>query len=95
MKLANKTQSAATYSLTVSGVDGALLGLPEQAPGLSAVAHLSVPASEVGTIRLMIQAPPAAVPDGRRNAVLTLRNDATGEQIQDRALFLSPALAGE
>ena len=95
VKLANKTQSAANYSLSVSGIAGGLLSLPERSPALVPVAHLNVAASEVGTFRMVVQAPDIAAPTGRQDIMLNLRNDATGEDIKYRALFLSPALEKE
>jgi cytochrome c oxidase accessory protein FixG len=89
VKLANKTQHPASYSLAVSGLNGALLELPEASPALASVLRLQVAASEVGTFRLVIQVP--SEPAGRPDAVLRLQNDMTGETMSYRALFLSPA----
>ena len=91
VKLANKTQAPAGYSLTVAGLPDARLGLPEKSPGLSQVVHFTVPASEVGTFRLMVQGAGGAT-DGHRDIILRLRNDSTGAQADYRARFLMPVM---
>jgi cytochrome c oxidase accessory protein FixG len=91
LKLANKTQAAASYTLSVSGLAGALLSLPEQSPVLAPVVHLTVPSSQVGTMRLVVQGQDLVTPSGRQNVILHLQNDATHAHIDYRALFLSPA----
>ena len=90
VKLANKTQAAANYTLRVRGLQGALLGLPEQSPGLAPVLHLMVPASAVGTFRLVLKANDPAAPGGRQSVTLQLQDDAGQATLTYRALFFSP-----
>ena len=91
VKLANKTQSAATYVLTVAGLNGARVSLPESAPGLAPDAIFNVLPSQVGNFRLMVQGMPDASGGGSQNIYVTLKNANTGEILRYRALFLSPA----
>ena len=95
IKLANKTQADATYTLRAMGLSDGLLGLPERSPGLAPSVSLTVPASTVGTFRLVIKGGASAIQDGRRDTILQLRNDATGAQLTYRAEFLSPATPKE
>jgi hypothetical protein len=91
VKLANKTQSAATYVLTVAGLNGARVSLPESAPGLAPDAIFNVLPSQVGNFRLMVQGMPDASGGGSQNIYVTLKIANTGEILRYRALFLSPA----
>jgi cytochrome c oxidase accessory protein FixG len=91
VKLANKTQSAASYVLTVTGLDSARVSLPESAPGLAQEAIFNVVPSQVGNFRLMVQGAPDASAGGNQNIYFTLKNSNTGEILRYRALFLSPA----
>ena len=96
VKLANKTQVDASYDLTVTGLDGARLSLPESSvPVLADDARLQVKASQVGTFRLMAQGKPEVNDDGRQNIEFTLKNTDTGETLRYRALFLFPAAEKE
>ena len=88
IKLANKTQAAASYTLSVSGLTGAMLELPELNTSFDRLVHLQVPPSEVGTFRLVIQVP--GIPAGALSAFLVLQNDNTHDIVRYRALFLSP-----
>jgi cytochrome c oxidase accessory protein FixG len=95
VKLANKTQNDASYDVSVAGLDGAKLSLPEASPALADDVPLQVKASEVGTFRLVAQGKPAANDDGRQDIEFTLKNTQTGETLRYRALFLSPAAEKE
>jgi cytochrome c oxidase accessory protein FixG len=91
LKLANKTQSPADYTLTVNDRPAFSLGLPEQGTDLSAHAQLHVAAGVVGTFRLIIQGP---APEGAARAPITLHlaktEGTTAEQADYNTLFFSP-----
>ena len=89
LKLANKTQAAATYRLAVAGATGFRLGLPEQSTSLASSAELRVPASSVGTFRLVVQGQPENA-SGQQSLRLQLQNTQTGQRTDYTALFLSP-----
>lgn len=90
IKIANKTQAAANYTLSVEGLTGAQLSLPEQNPVLGPVAHLHVDSSEVGAIRLLVQGQPTPTPDGRHKVTFQLKNDVSGETLRYTELFIAP-----
>ena len=86
LKLANRTMAPASFTLTVEAAEPMLMGLPEQNSVLSTVAHLSVPASEVGTFRLTLQGRPS---QAKETVGLRLIKDGTGQQARYSALFFS------
>ncbi len=91
VKIANKTQLAATYVMSVTGLDGAKLSLPEQNAALSPSVQFSIDAGVVGAFRLVLQGQPQPRPDGRQDVNFTLTNAPTGESMHYRALFFSPS----
>jgi cytochrome c oxidase accessory protein FixG len=93
VKLANKTQLQAAYTLSVGGLAHAAISLPEQSPTFSTSVHLQVAADSVGTLRVLIEGTPNATPDGKQEVTFALVNQQSGETRQYRALFLSPALS--
>jgi cytochrome c oxidase accessory protein FixG len=90
LKLANKTELPAAYTVSVSGLPGAMLMLSEASPNAGAVLHLGVPRSEVGAFRLLVQGHPASLHDGSMPIEFTLRNDATGETMRYASRFMGP-----
>ena len=66
------------------------LGLPELSTSLAPTVQLRVPASAVGTFRLVVQGMPDDA-DGQEPLHLHLRNALTGAAADYTALFLSPA----
>jgi cytochrome c oxidase accessory protein FixG len=90
LKIANKMQSATTYDLTVTGLDGMRLALPEQNPTLSDHEQLHIPASDVGNFRLTVQAGDIVAPGGRQNVTFLLKNEQSGETLRYTALFMTP-----
>jgi cytochrome c oxidase accessory protein FixG len=90
VKIANKTQRAATYVMSVMGLDGAKLSLPEQNTTLSPSVQFSIDAGVVGAFRVVLQGQPQSRPDGRQDVNFTLTNAPTGESMHYRALFFSP-----
>jgi len=90
VKLANKTQLQAAYTLSLDGLRSAAISLPEQSPAFSTSVQLQVPADSVGTIRVLIEGTPNGTPDGKQEVTFTLVNQQSGETRRYRALFLSP-----
>ena len=86
LKIANKTMLSAGYTLTASANETLLLALPEQSPAFGTAIHVTVPPSEVGTIRLVLQGRPTAP---REVIHLRLIQDASGESRAYSTLFLS------
>jgi cytochrome c oxidase accessory protein FixG len=95
LKLANKTEQPAEYTLSVAGLPGATLMLSEASPNAGQTLHLSVPRSEVAALRLLVQGHPAALPGGSTTITFALRNDASGETLSYRTLFMGPAAPGQ
>lgn len=91
VKIANKTQRLATYTLTIGDMPGALLSLPEKSTDRASKLALVVPASEVGAFRLLVQADRELIRTDRRDIDLTLTEEGTGRALQYRALFFAPA----
>ena len=79
VKLANKLQLPAEYDLTVSGIPGAVMSLPERSPIFGPRARLSVAAGEVGTFRLLVQGQDDGTGPARSELRFELHNEATGE----------------
>ena len=92
LKVANKTQTPASYTLLALANEPMQLGLPEQGPGMSRALRLEVPASQVGTFRLMLQGTPAASPE---NVTLRLVDERTHATRDYPTLFLSASHAEE
>ena len=90
VKLANKTQDVATYTLAVEGLPGATLTLTDAKPVASDVVNLTVPRSEVGTFRLLVQGNPPAMPSGSMPITFVLHNESTGETLRYPTLFMGP-----
>jgi len=94
VKLANKTQLQAAYTLSVAGLAHGAISLPEQTPGFAQTEDLQVPAGSVGTFRVLLQGQPQATADGKQEVTFTLINHQSGETHRYGALFLSPAQQG-
>jgi cytochrome c oxidase accessory protein FixG len=90
LKLANKTQLGADYSLTIPESSRFGLELPELSPSFAPSVQLHVAASTVGTFRLVVQGL-ATDASGQEPLRLHLQNSQTGEHADYTALFLSPA----
>jgi cytochrome c oxidase accessory protein FixG len=90
VKIANKTPNAASYTMSIDGLPDARMELPEQSPLLAGTAHVTVPASDVGAFRLVVQGNPVATVEGRQEVTFQLKAQETGETLRYRALFMSP-----
>ena len=90
VKIANKTPHVASYTVSIDGLPDARMELPEQSPLLAGTAHVTVPASDVGAFRLVVQGNPVATVEGRQEVTFQLKAQETGETLRYRALFMSP-----
>jgi cytochrome c oxidase accessory protein FixG len=89
VKLANKLLVPAAYELTLTGLPGATLSLPEQSPAFGPHARLSVAAGEVGTFRLLVQGPQDQSNVARVPLRFELHNEATGETRRTEVPFFA------
>ncbi len=95
VKIANKLQSATRYELSLAGLPGAVLSLPEESPAFATVAHVAVPASEVGNFRLLVHVPAITTVTTVDAITFQITNEDTGETLSTRALFMHPPAAGQ
>jgi cytochrome c oxidase accessory protein FixG len=88
IKLANKLQVPARYSLQVAGLADIQLSLPEDSSGFGGSVRLNVPAGEVGNFRLLVQTHTRdLVP--RPELLFSLHNETTGETRRIEAPFFT------
>jgi cytochrome c oxidase accessory protein FixG len=76
VKIANKTQSSATFDLRVDGMPGATLALPES--------------DQVDTFRVLVTARPTALTDGAQPVDFVLRDVVTGKTTVYHSTFMGP-----
>ena len=89
VKIANKTQRDAMFTLAVRGLEESGVALAEGGvPGAGLT--LPVPADSIGTFRVLVSGRPAHLHDGEEEVHFTLRNTATGERTTDESVFLGP-----
>jgi cytochrome c oxidase accessory protein FixG len=89
IKIANKTQRDADFSLEVSRLEDGTLTLAEEAtrsPSLT----LRVPADSISTFRVLAVGRPARLREGSEDVDFTLRNGDTGEQTAYASIFMGP-----
>jgi len=89
IKIANKTQADANYVLKVSGVDHALITMPETGAKGEGAVNLEIAASSVGNFRLLIEGKVDSVPGGHIPVQFILR-EASGHRIVYQQLFMGP-----
>ncbi len=89
VKIANKTQIAANYTLHVEGLPGAVVSLPETGVTGSGDLPLTIGASAVGAFRVLVQGPGASLHDGRLPLSFTLHQPSGGNIVYDQ-LFMGP-----
>jgi polyferredoxin len=94
LKLANKTQAPAAYTLRVQGLAGGMISAPEQSPAFSDQLALHVPAGSVGDVRVLVQGHPQMPAGGEQTLIFALFDQQTGKTSRHGALFLSPAAEG-
>jgi cytochrome c oxidase accessory protein FixG len=88
VKISNKTQVNAAFTLTLSGLREGQLALAETNAERSPALRLPVPADQVGAFRVLVFGHNHEHSDPM---LFTLRNEATGETTTYHATFLGPA----
>lgn len=86
LKILNMLREPGSFSLAVTGIDG----LATRLIG-SETSSISVAPDDVGTFRLLLQAPRGAAPAGSSSIAVTVTNLATGEVSIHDATFNAPA----
>ncbi len=89
VKIANKTQQDANFSLAVSGLEDGTLMQAEEG-GRAATLTLPVPADSIATFRVLAVGRPARLHEGSEAVAFTLRNATSGEQTTDASIFMGP-----
>ena len=86
VKISNKTQQDATFELTLSGLNGALMARAETHADQSSTLRVPVEADHVGSLRVLVAAHGASRP-----VAFALRNTTSGETTVYRTAFQGPA----
>jgi hypothetical protein len=86
----NKTPRAADFELSVVGLPGAKLILSEISPKPETTATVPMPADQLRTLRVLVQAQPDHLVAGRESFDFVLRNRETGAKTTYHALFMGP-----
>ena len=87
LKITNKEHSAATFDLSLSGVDDATMALSDQHEEREHVLHLPVGPDQVGSYRVLVM---ASDHGASTRLDFTLRNTTTGESTVYHSVFLGP-----
>jgi polyferredoxin len=91
LKIANKTQTNGAFDLSVSGLPGATLVIAEGDPKPMPQVRVLGSSDQVETLRLLVNARPAAIPDGSLPVDFILRDTTTGAQTVYHSTFMGPA----
>lgn len=89
VKIANKTQRDAEFTLDITGLERSVMMLAEQ-PVSGAGLRLPVPADSIGTFRVFVSGRPTHLHEGEKEVYFTLRNTTTGEATKVESVFLGP-----
>ncbi len=89
VKIANKTQRDAEFTLAITGLEDAAVTLAEESPS-GTVLRLPVPTDSIGTFRVLVSGRPAHLVQGEQDVRFTLRNTSTGEETRRSSIFLGP-----
>jgi polyferredoxin len=90
VKIANKTQSRATFGLTVDGLPSATLILAEGDRQPAATLRIPSKPDEVDTFRVLVTARPTTLADGSQPVDFVLRDTVTGKQTVYHSTFMGP-----
>ena len=90
VKILNKTQHRAAFSLRVAGLPGATLLLAEADPKPAPELEIPSGPDEVDTFRVLVTARPAAMTNGSQPVEFVLCDTATGKQTVYRSAFMGP-----
>lgn len=85
LKILNMQREPSSFTLSVAGIQGLNLRLIG-----SDAQHIAVDPDEVGTFRLLLQAPKGAAPAGSSSIDVTVKNLTTGEERVHHAIFNAP-----
>jgi polyferredoxin len=89
IKILNKTRNTATYRIGLTGVEGAILSLPEGTPATTSIA-VTVNPDSVGTFTLYVRAGREALRDKFQTVEVTV-TDETGQVVARRStVFAGP-----
>ncbi len=90
IEITNRTQRAAAFTLSVSGIKGARLADAAATRELVPSLTLNVGPDQIGTFRVLVTARPAALPGGHAHLDFMLRNPDTRAETVYRAEFFGP-----
>ena len=91
VKIANKTQGAANFELTLDNLPGAVMAIAEEESKAAPVLNMAVPADQVATFRVLVTARPTSLPDGSRPVEFRLRNTTGAAQTVYNSIFMGPS----
>ena len=91
VKISNKTQFDADYTLSVRDIPGAALTAAEESTRPTPTLTLGVAHEQVGTFRVLVTARPAALENGTENIDFVLRNTGNGAETVYHSIFMGPA----
>ncbi len=86
----NKTPHAAQFELSTRDLAKAALVLPEISPHPDTTAVIPMPPDSVRSLRVLVQANPDHMANGRESFDFSLRNRETGAETVYHALFMGP-----
>jgi hypothetical protein len=90
LKIDNKSSTGVAFQLSVDGMPGAEMSLPERDGDAKPALTLPVEADSVGTFRLLLQGKPLDLVAGSQPVDFILENPVTGERKIYRAQFRGP-----
>lgn len=90
LSLINKTPRPTEFELHVVGLPDAKLILAESSPEPKAVAVIAMPADSIRNLRVLVQAKPDHLTEGKENFDFVLKNRETGATVIYHALFMGP-----
>ncbi len=91
LKVVNKTQLNRAFDLTIDGLPGARMSVAEGGAAPEPVLRVLTSADQVETLRLLVTARPAVIPDGTLPVDVILRDTASGAQTVYHSIFMGPA----
>ncbi|CAH2599703.1 Nitrogen fixation protein FixG [Rhodovastum atsumiense] len=94
LKVSNKTQDEAAFTLTLDRLPGALMTIAEESEERIPTVTLTVAPDSIGTFRVLVFGRPRQLEDGSQKIDFLLRNNATGEATSYTSAFMGPRGAG-
>jgi cytochrome c oxidase accessory protein FixG len=90
VKISNKTQETADFSLLLNGLDGAGMAVAEEGEGRTPSLTLNVEPDSIGSFRVLVFGQPTRLADGSQDLDFVLRNTRTAEQTVYHSVFMGP-----